>query len=1068
MEFNVDFLKKFLVQLDAFNKTCEEFATAEEKELRYKISIQENSFNALLQRQRGQVRASVSSKSSAFKQYESKLLELAHNDTNNQDEAEIMRKRDLLWNEYQDSCKKILEDRDSQFENDKEPLRLEWAKQSAERKDLEANLQHATLEKVNTVTAQFTKMFNPREIKEKYAEMYSAEPFVENFKCKMENPSNVRIAALTYDLSALNLGKQAKSLLEVNYPSLYRHGKLNIPYGITFEDGFNCLFEFDAANREMFANRASALAMRLFMTIPPNKVNFTFIDPIRLGESFALFTRLVDVDDRTSKVINGKIWTSTADIDDRLRVLTDHIANVTQRCLQGKYENLQKYNNDAGQNAEPYQILMIMDFPGNFREDSLRMLEQIISTGPKCGVYTVILKNEEQVAKIDDKLKPHINNIEARTEKFIVEGNRIVCGNDGFNGTKFPLVINPLLSRDELEVVVPILKEGIKNAEKIVINFCERKEMLPAGSEWFKGNSREKLVIPLGIHGVNEVQNLVFGDNAYHALIIGQTGSGKSSLLHTIIMSSLIRYPADELSIFLVDFKRGVEFKIYANHQLEAFRAVAIESEREFGESVLSFLDKEQSRRAELFRRENVDNIQAYRAKKDKNGKNFLLPRILLIIDEFHVLFSRDGDATGRSASSHLEQIIKQGRAFGIHVVLASQTMANVGGIHQSLWGQVGIRIALKCPPADAKLILAEDNDGVDLLASNEPGLAVYNSDCGNKIANTVFRIAYIEQNVQEGLLKDISGVAPKPEINFPETRVMVSNIEDNLYHPYQKFIGGGKPDEFKEKTILIGEPLQLSGRLRSVFKTKEFSNLLVIGKDTQKARAMFTFSSLSLAIHGLTRNDWKNPSSPSVHIMDFAPPEEEDDRDALQALKKMIPNHVKYEEFDDSIEFLKELHRNLPTRGKDSESQYLLLFGLQRARSLRQSSDPYQGQKRAVSGIDDDTGLEINLKPSVSPYQMFLNIINEGPQKNIHTILWIDNFKTFQAHYSGLLQSFDLRVGFTMPNDDSVLFMEEPDGSQISENNAVFSYNGNQKFRSYQTPDSSWLKEICARINSF
>jgi hypothetical protein len=156
-----------------------------------------------------------------------------------------------------------------------------------------------------------------------------------------------------------------------------------------------------------------------------------------------------------------------------------------------------------------------------------------------------------------------------------------------------------------------------------------------------------------------------------------------------------------------------------------------------------------------------------------------------------------------------------------------------------------------------------------------------------------------------------------------------------------------------------------------------------------------------------------------------------------------------------------------LLSKKKSAESQYLLLFGLQRARNLRQSGEPYQGQKH-TSGSIDDTGLEIGRKQTITPYQMFMNILNEGPQKNIHTIVWVDNFKTFQAHYPGLLQLFDLRVGFTMPSDDSVLFMEEPDGSQISENNAVFSYNGNQKFRPYQMPDSGWLQKMCKRISSF
>jgi len=71
-------------------------------------------------------------------------------------------------------------------------------------------------------------------------------------------------------------------------------------------------------------------------------------------------------------------------------------------------------------------------------------------------------------------------------------------------------------------------------------------------------------------------------------------------------------------------------------------------------------------------------------------------------------------------------------------------------------------------------------------------------------------------------------------------------------------------------------------------------------------------------------------------------------------------------------------------------------------------------------------------------------------------------------AHYAGMLANFDLRIGFTMPDDDSVLFIEEPSGSQINENNAVFSYNRNQKFRPYKKPDLDWLKNICERIAKF
>jgi hypothetical protein len=987
-------------------------------------------------------------------------------------EGQTKKERDAAWMEYRAKCDEIARAFESgQREKDVKVGGM----RAGQSREFNVKKKWCMRRKVNNIKDRINKFndkFEPEAVKNECIGILADEPNVESYECKKgAPPTRVRVGTLSYDMSALNLGENARALLETHYPLLYRQGRLNVPYCTKFDEKFN--YQFAAKNEDddgkiTLVDRACSLVMRLFMTIPPGKVNFTFIDPIGLGKNFAIFKNIVDKDNpHTSKVISDTIWTSAEDIGERLRVLTERIANVTTDRLKGIYDNIHKYNEDAKQNAEPYHILMIMDFPRKFNESSLDKLEEIMSTGPKCGVYTIILKSDELIAKDNGDMSKKIIDIGNKATKFFVEGRECKLIIDVLDKRSIPFNINQLMPKDAALGVLNKLKEGIKKEERRKIPF---EVLLPEKDNRFKENSAAKLVIPIGVSGVDEIQNLVLGTFAHHALVVGQIGSGKSSLLHTIIMSSLVRYSADELSIFLVDFKRGVEFKIYANHVLKVFRAVAIESEREFGGSVLAFLDKEQSRRAELFRREDVDNIEAYRTKKDRDGKNFLLPRILLIIDEFHVLFSKDSDTMGKNAAAHLEQIIKQGRAFGVHVVLASQTMANAGSIHQSLWGQVGIRIALKCPPSDAKLILSEANNGVDLLSANEPGLAVYNIDCGHKDKNTVFRVAYIEQEMQNDLLTEISRYAPKPQI-ATETRVMVSNIEDNLYHPYQKFIESAStqkfPDEFEESAVLIGEPLSLSGKLRSVFKAKDASNMLIIGNDARKARAMFAFSALSLSIHAIAKNDWKKPPSQRVCVMDFAPPEEDAEHDVLLMLKKQIPGHVKYEEFDDSIDILKELHRNLSTGGDAAEDRYLLLYGLQRARSLRQGGDANSGKRNAATA-DDGLGLDIAPKLSVTSYQMFMNILKDGPAKNTHVIVWIDNFKTFQAHYPGLIDRFNLRIGFTMANEDSVLFMEEPEGNHIGENNAVLSYNGNQKFRAYQTPDPGWLGEMCGRINSF
>src|SRR5205085_12267728 len=89
---------------------------------------------------------------------------------------------------------------------------------------------------------------------------------------------------------------------------------------------------------------------------------------------------------------------------------------------------------------------------------------------------------------------------------------------------------------------------------------------------------------------------------AQHVLIAGKTGSGKSTLLHALITNLSLLYSPDEVELYLIDFKKGVEFKMYATEALPHARVIAIESEREFGLSVLQRLDAERKHRGERFR----------------------------------------------------------------------------------------------------------------------------------------------------------------------------------------------------------------------------------------------------------------------------------------------------------------------------------------------------------------------------------------------------------------------------------------------------------------------------------
>lgn len=905
---------------------------------------------------------------------------------------------------------------------------------------------------------EFHRKFPPQEFAKEYCRLYSLEPSYEHYSCYKEMPRNIHISTLEYDIYDLELSDYTKNFLNRYYSFLYRNDKICVPYCASFGPEFNYLFQFNGTERQNVVKNACDLGMRLFMMLPPGKLNFTFIDPVTLGESFAMFTRLVDVDDRTSGVINGKIWSSPTDIEQKLKIMTDHISTVTQRCLQGKYNNIYEYNRVAEQNAEAYQILMLMDFPTGLTEYSLKLLEQIATSGPKCGVFTIIYRNESQYEKISERLYALIRNIETSFQvfNFNEDCTQIMCSEEKINGE--PLMWNNLRmpSIAQMDQIIATLKKGIKKADRVVIGIDK------VSNAESTNTTKDGIRIPIGIRGANEVQYLTLGvGGSHHALIAGVAGAGKSSLLHTIILRTLTQYSPDELSIYLVDFKRGVEFKIYADFELPAFKVIAIESEREFGYNILLTLEREQKIRADLFKKKGVDKIEEYRELGEK------MPRILVIMDEFHELFANANDELAKKSAALMERIVRQGRAFGVHLILASQSYSNITGIDRAVFDQMTVRIVLKCSKADANMLLDNGSSEIDQISIDDPGRAVYNSEAGHKEYNSHFRVAYIEPKEHKKMLQEISertsSYADKP------TRILLSNIEDNKYSIFNQF-ENYEPERCPVLgRLYIGESLSVTNNMNMDLVRADNSNLLLIGNDTEKARSIFAFSILSLCINYRVRHK-EVPKQPFIYLFNCKPLDDSYFKDTPKIIaSELLPEYVQYIHCGDEESVRKvisELYDNIEdTTSSGDIDKYFFVFGYQRAEELKSEIKISQS---------DDIDTLFNLthsnsdKPKHSPKEIFRGIVKEGARCGVHVILWQDSYSALEQDDNNIMSYFNLKVAFDMSPDEFSRSVGANDSSLMNENNAIY-YNrarDNQKFRPYQAPDEEWLKDISAKLH--
>ncbi|GAB3984398.1 hypothetical protein GCM10027615_71880 [Plantactinospora veratri] len=140
-----------------------------------------------------------------------------------------------------------------------------------------------------------------------------------------------------------------------------------------------------------------------------------------------------------------------------------------------------------------------------------------------------------------------------------------------------------------------------------------------------------------------------FDDQTPHWLVGGRTGAGKTVFLLDVLYGLAARYSPDELSLYLLDFKEGVSFTEFVPtgrdpSWIPHARAVGIESDREYGVAVLRELRRELNRRASALKRHGVTKL----ADLPRDGRP--VPRIVAVIDEFHVLFAGN-DAVARRRS---------------------------------------------------------------------------------------------------------------------------------------------------------------------------------------------------------------------------------------------------------------------------------------------------------------------------------------------------------------------------------------------------------------------------------
>lgn len=258
---------------------------------------------------------------------------------------------------------------------------------------------------------------------------------------------------------------------------------------------------------------------------------------------------------------------------------------------------------------------------------------------------------------------------------------------------------------------------------------------------WENAQVYKSLAAPMGVKTKNQMVYLDISDKSGahgpHGLVAGTTGSGKSEVLQTYILSMATLYHPYEVGFVIIDFKGGGMANQFKNlpHLIGTITNI---DGREINRSLLS-IKAELVKRQEMFSESGVNHINDY-IKLYKAGKvTKPMPHLIMIVDEFAELKQEYPDFMKELISA-----ARIGRTLGIHLILATQKPAGV--VDAQIWSNSKFKLCLKVQTKEDSNEVIKTPLAAEIV---EPGRAYF--QVGNNEIFDLFQSAYSGANVPEG-----------------------------------------------------------------------------------------------------------------------------------------------------------------------------------------------------------------------------------------------------------------------------------------------------------------------------
>jgi DNA segregation ATPase FtsK/SpoIIIE, S-DNA-T family len=463
----------------------------------------------------------------------------------------------------------------------------------------------------------------------------------------------------------------------------------------------------DTASREAARNVIHNILLRAALAAPA-EVCFSLIDPFGMGGGFPM------------RKLLPRVRPSTFAAADELAAIMEDIRRVNDAVGQAESFASLSREQRAG---ELFEIIAVLDYPGEYQRDprALDYLARIAQSGPRAGRHLILEWNGAPTA--------------AELARF--QNAEIIDVAGASEAWHFDPVASPEQRQNLLNATGKLKSESTGGDWDALVR----------PSRFFAETSERMVGTTVG-----ERLSIWFGENqdrkpCMHGMMAGQSGSGKSSLLHVLITGLAARYSPDELQLVLVDGKAGVEFEKY--RRLPHAQVVCLKTPAAVARSVLADFEGEMNDRWDKFGLAEVQKLEDYRRVTGQK-----MPRMLMVVDEFQQLLAGDPDR----GAELLTNVLEKGRAAGIHLLLASQTF-EVRGLPAAAMAHVHLRAALMLAGDYVQGLTAFNVEGKKLIRSLSQGQVVINDESGRDGANSRGAVARLDNESGSSLSQIIASI---------------------------------------------------------------------------------------------------------------------------------------------------------------------------------------------------------------------------------------------------------------------------------------------------------------------